>query len=350
MVQTTRYASVLAKMGAGRSQLLGESKLKALTEAKNIADFTAQLRETTYEKQITKISTLLTNQKIERAFTENLIETYIKIIKYSPKKTSEFLRLYLLRFEIENIKSLVKAANANLSPEQKASKIYFSAEAYLDQLDVIEEAAKSTDLRQTVNSFKATEYFSALKMGMGSFEEDGSTACFDVLLDKHFYEKIYDEYQRLPSIEQRHANPYVSLENDGFVLLTLLRGINLHYDPNWLRLAVPSKRFNLTDQIVEGIVTAADFESALKTAQESDYAKFFVKASSPEETISNARKAITRQLFLNAKESRFTEIFNIGAILAFLTLKQTEVQNLVAISLSVEAELKAEIIMSQLLF
>jgi vacuolar-type H+-ATPase subunit C/Vma6 len=349
MAQTTLYAAVLAKMGAERSQLLSETKLRTLTETKNLTDLTAQLRETNYQQQITKISPSLTSRKLERAFTENLIETYIKIIKNSPKKAAAFLRLYLLKVEIENIKLLIKAANANLSSEQKLAKIYFSVETYLKRRGLIEEAAKASDLKQTVGSLKDTEYAFALKMGMGSYEEDGSTTCLDVLLDKHFYEKVYETYMSLPGKEKPHAYPYVSVENDGFVLLTLLRGKNLHYEPNWLRIAVPTKKFNLTDETVEALVTAPDFDSAHKITLETHYARFFTKAQSPEETMANAEKALSKALFLHAKETRFTEIFNIGAVLAFLTQKEAEVHNLTAISLGVEAGLKSEDIQRRLL-
>ena len=350
MAQTTLYAGVLAKIGAERSQLLNETKLRTLTETKNLTELTAQLRETSYQQQIAKISPPLTSRKLEHAFNENLIETYIKMIKNSPKNAAGFLRLYLLRAEIENIKLLIKAANANLSSEQKLGKIYFSAETYLKRRGVIEEAAKASDLRQTVNSLKSSEYALALKMGMGSYEEDGSTTCLDVLLDKHFYEKLYDLYMSLPRKEKPHAYPYVSIENDGFVLLTLLRGKNLHYDPNWLRLAVPAKKFNLPNETVEAIVMAADFDSSFKITLESHYAHFFAKALSPEETLVNAEKAFNKALFLHAKESRFTEIFNIGAVLAFLTQKEAEVRNLISVGLGVEAGLKPEDIQRRLLF
>ncbi len=104
MTQTTLYASVLAKIGAERSKLLSEAKLKALTESKSLTEFAAQLRDTSYQEQIAKLSLPLTSRKLERAFNENLIETYIKIIKNSPKKARKYLSLYLLRFEIETYK------------------------------------------------------------------------------------------------------------------------------------------------------------------------------------------------------------------------------------------------------
>ena len=52
---------------------------------------------------------------------------------------------------------------------------------------------------------KNTEYALALSMGLQSYEEDGSTTCLDVLLDKVFYEKLYEAYASLPKREKPHA-------------------------------------------------------------------------------------------------------------------------------------------------
>jgi vacuolar-type H+-ATPase subunit C/Vma6 len=111
---------------------------------------------------------------------------------------------------------------------------------------------------------------------------------------------------------------------------------------------VPTKKFNLTDETVEAIVTAPDFDSAHKITLKTHYAHFFPKAQSPDTTMANAEKALSKTLFLLAKETRFTEIFNIGAILAFLTQKESEVHNLTTISLGVEAGLKSEDIQQSL--
>ncbi|MGA3059056.1 MAG: V-type ATPase subunit [Candidatus Bathyarchaeia archaeon] len=132
-------------------------------------------------------------------------------------------------------------------------------------------------------------------------------------------------------------------------MLTLLRGKNINYDANWLRLAVPSNNFFLDKEIVEAIVTAPNFESALKAVFESHYAEFFAKAQSPEEIIANAEKSFKKSILHHAKSSRIPENFNIGAPLAFMIQKEAEVHNLTALSTGVEAEIKPEDIQHQLL-
>lgn len=349
MTQTTRYASVLAKIGAARSTLLTDTRLNDLAESKNLTEFAAQLRDTVYAESLAKLPLPLTSRKLERVFKDNLIETYVKIIKYSPKSVTQFLGLYVLRFEVENIKALIKATNAKLNTEQKLAKIYFSAEDFLKRRALIEQIAKASDLKQLVNALNKTDYAQAMELGLRSYEENASTACLDVLLDKVFYEKLHEAYEALPKKEKPHALYYAGTENDGFTLLALLRGKALNYDPDWLRLAVPHDNFNLPKETVEALVTAPDFDSTLNIALKSYYAKFFTKEKAAEETIAVAEKAFTKEVLHHAKDSRILDLFDVGAPLVFMVQKEAEAHNLTALSLGVEADLKPEDIRSQLL-
>ena len=349
MSQTTLYASVLAKIGAERSKLLSDTRIKTLAESRSLAELAVQLRDSSYQEQIAKVSLPLTTRKLERAFYETLIESYIKIIKNSPKKATKYLVLYLLKFEIEHIKTLIKATSAKLTPEQNLNKIYFSVEDYLKKHAAMEEAAKASTVNQAIHAFKNTEYWSALNMGLKNYEENASTMSFDVFVDRLFYEKLYERFECLPKKEKPHAFLYASMENDSFTLLTLLRGKVLNYEPNFLRLVIPQNYFNLHKVTVEALVSAVDFDSALKIVLESYYAKFFVKSQNPDETIANAGRAFKKAILQHAKTSTISESFNIGLPLAFMTLKEAEVFNLTALSLSVSSEMKHEDIRSQLL-
>lgn len=349
LTQPKRYAPVLAKIGAEKSKLLSEAKLNAIMESKSLGELAVQLRETTYQTQIAKIPMPLTSRKLERAFTENLIETYIKIIKNAPKNAARFLSVYLLKFEIENVRSLMKAINAELSLEQRMARIYFSVEDYLKKRALMEEAAKASNFKQIVNVFKRTEFASALSVGAQSFEQTGSTLTLDIMLDKVFYDLLYERYQKLSKTEKRHAYFYVSMESDSFTLLAILRGKTLHCDVSWLRTALPTNKFNLSKDTFESLLMAADFDSALKIVSETSYGKFFAKAPNPEETIATAEKAFNRAIFEHAKVSTISEIFNVGSPLAFLAIKAAEVHNLIASSVGVDASLPAEKIKEHIL-
>jgi V/A-type H+-transporting ATPase subunit C len=243
----------------------------------------------------------------------------------------------------------MKATSAKLTPEQKTARIYFSVEDYFKRRNVLEEAAKASSPTQIIHAFKGTDYFSPLNMGLKSYEENGSTASFDIFVDKFFYEKLYAAYLYLPKKEEPYANFYASTENDGFTLITLLRGKTLNHDSNWLRLVVPQNHYNLSKPTVEALVSAVDFEAALKIVLDSYYAKYFTKTQTPEETIAAAEKAFKKAILHHAKSSAISEPFNIGLPIAFMTQKEAEVYNLNVLSLGIDGAMKPEEIRSLLL-
>jgi vacuolar-type H+-ATPase subunit C/Vma6 len=347
--QVTQYAAVLAKIGAEKSTLLSAEKIKLFGESKNLAAFATQLRETSYQTQIAKVALPLTSRKLERALNEDLIESYVKMIKNSPSKAADFLSVYVLRFEVENLKTLIKATNAKLGTEEKKSRIYFSAEDFLRRRVMFEDLAKASSLRQMQNALSGSMYEVAYSRGMQGYEERGETSGLDILLDKVFYDSLHDRYDKLPRKEKNHVYFYAAMENDSFTLLSILRGRTLNYDSNWLRAAVPTKNFKFTSETVEAILTAPDFESAIKAASETFYGKFFNKTSTPEETLATAEKAFKKAIFQHAKASTIGEIFNVGGPLAFMMLKEAEVRNLVAASSGIDGGVGGELILSRML-
>jgi vacuolar-type H+-ATPase subunit C/Vma6 len=139
------------------------------------------------------------------------------------------------------------------------------------------------------------------------------------------------------------------MENDGFALVTLLRGKALNNEPNWLRLVVPQNYFNLSKPMVEALVSSVDFEAALKIVLDSFYAKYFAKTQFPEETIAAAEKSFKKATLQHAKSSAISETFNIGSPVAFMTQKEAEVFNLTVLSLGVDGAMKPEEIRNLLL-
>lgn len=216
------------------------------------------------------------------------------------------------------------------------------AEEYLKNYTLLEETARSTDLKSLLNSFNNTVYANALRAGLKKYEEDGSTRFFEIFLDKCYYEKLWDTYQVLPKKEKAHALYYASMDNDSFTLLTILRGKTLNYDANWLKAAIPKNHFKISNKTAEALLAAPDFESTIEIVSKSGYAKFFDKMDTPELIIASAEKAFNKAKFKHAKTSHIKEIFNIGAPLGFMVQKSFEVQNLVAISLGIEAGWKTE--------
>jgi vacuolar-type H+-ATPase subunit C/Vma6 len=341
LVQTKNYAQVLPKIGVERRELLNDIEIKNLSESKNLSDFIAQLRGSEYQEQLSKLTAPFTPKKLERAFNENLINTYIMIIKNLPKNIKPFFELYLERFQIEHIKMLIKTTLTKTSPEEKTSKIYLQVEDYFHNRTIIEEATKASSLSNIVQAFKKTNYYPSLNEALKKYEETGATIHFDLLLDRQHFDKYYTVYKKLPKKEQQHAKFYASIKVDGFLLFAILRGKALGYDPDWLKVALPDNYFNINEHTYISLLYAIDYDTALKTiTTTTEYKNYFTPTNTPEETISTAEKAFKNAKIQHAKSRALIDVFNIGAPLSFITLKEANIHNLIVSAINIDINTK----------
>jgi V/A-type H+-transporting ATPase subunit C len=348
--QEQLYSNVLVKIGVERSHLLSKEKLESLTNSNNLEEFASELRETIYGEKLARLKLPYTSRAFERVFREQLIEVVIKIVRSSPELVSEFLKTYLLKFEQENIKTILRAVSVGLSYDEIKTKMYLSVENFLKHQELVSKAAMAINVKSVVDALRTPLYESALITGLHKFEETGSTKFFDILLDRMFYENFGETFKTLPKNEQEHAFFYVSRETDRFNILTILRAKLLGYEPNWIRMAVSHNFYNVPEQTIEKLLMADDFESAFKIIKQSYYKKLFVKAETPEETISAAEKSFRRDIFEHTKKTKIGDPFNVGTPITFVVKKEIEVYNLTAISLGIDYAWKKDDISSLLLF
>ena len=342
MSQEQLYSNVLVKVGVERSHLLSKEKLERLTDSKTLEEFASELRETVYGEKLAKLTLPYTSRNFERVFRESLIEVVIKIVRSSPELVSEFLKTYLLKFEQENIKTVLRAVSVGLPYDEISSKMYISVENFLKRQELILKAARAINVKSAVDVLRTTLYGSVLITGLQKCEETGSTKCFDILLDRMFYENFGETFKALPKNEQEHALFYVSRETDKFNILTILRAKLLGYEPHWIRMTVSRNFYNVPEQTIEKMLMADHFESAFKIIKQSYYKKLFVKAETPEETISAAEKAFRRDIFEYTKKTQIGDPFNVGTSIAFIVKKEIELYNLTTISLGIDYNWKKD--------
>jgi V/A-type H+-transporting ATPase subunit C len=330
------YSNVLVKVGVESSRLLSKEKLKRLIECKSLEELASELKDTVYGDKLSKVTLPYASKIFERAFRESLIEVSTKIVQNSPETISSFIKTYLLKFEIENIKTILRAASVGLPYDEISQKLYLPVEVFLKRQDILLKAAMAIHVKSVVDNFKNTIYGPLLISGLQKYEETGSTKYFDILLDRMFYEHFGEKFKGLPKKEQEIAFFYVSREIDRFNILTILRTKILGYDPNWVRLTISRNFYNVTEETIEALLLADNFESALSIIQQSYYKNFVATAETPEESISEAEKAFRKDLFEHAKKTIVGDPFNVGTPLAFLVRKEIELDNLTAISLGIE--------------
>jgi len=339
----------MVKVGSERGVLLSEDKLKMLAEHKSLKDFVSDLRGTALQEKIDKLQQPFTSRKLEKLFREDQVEAYCKVVQSTVDPAFQFLKMFIQRFEYENLKAVIKAVNVGITHEDTLGRILLSAEDFLGNRGLFEAVAAAINVKTLVGLMQKTVYAEILNAALRRYEETKSLQFFDVLLDKMFYENFAEAFKKLPPREQKSAFFYASLDADGFALLAILRGKALNHDSRWIRLAVPRFHFDISRETVEAIITAEDFDHALSITASSHYGKYFSKAENPETSIANAEKAMKAARFEYAKEKRIKDTFSIGMPLGFMVEKEAETYNLIAISLGIEYGWMADQILQTLL-
>ena len=350
MSQEQLYSNVLVKIGVERSRLLSKEKIEQLANSNTLTELVSELRSTIYGDLLSKLTPPYSTADLEKAFRESFIEVCIKLVKNSPETVSAFLRTYLLKFEHENIKTILRAVRTGLHSDEIRNRLYLSVEKYLKRQEITVKAAMALQVNLVVDALQPTLYGPLLATGLQKYNESGSTKCFDILLDKLFYEQIGKTFQDMPKEEQKLAFSYASTKIDMFNVITILRCKLFGYDSHWIRMALSPNFYAIPEKTIEAMLMAEDFQSAQEIVEKSHYANFFVSAESPEEIVWGAEKALKRELFEHARKTKIGNPFNVGSVLAFIIRKEIELYNLTVISLGITYGWKKDDILRRLFF
>ncbi len=349
MSQSRLYSSVSVKIGAERGRLLAEDSLRGLAQCRSLEEFVSNLGGTAYGEGVAKVESPYSSERLEKAFKENLFDVCFKLVSISPGSISPFLRTCLLRFEHDNIKTILRSVSVGLPHDQILNRVHVSVEEFLGNSEVFMNAVRGINVKGVVDAFESTAYGPVLTSGLRRYEETGAVSVFDILLDRMFHEELSASFADLPTEEQRHASFCVDMRVDGFNLFAILRAKNWGYDPHWIRMATSHHSHNLSREELEALIMADGFESALNLAKKGYYQRFFQDQGSPEEIISNAEWKFAKAMVEHARETRVGDPFNVGAPLGLMTEKEAEVRDLTIIALGIEYGSRSDEIISQLL-
>jgi len=91
-----------------RSRLLTKDKLRAIIYAESLDDVVNVLRDTGYKSVIERIEKITSPEEITKEFKTAVIQDLVQLALGSPPQARYLLSVYLLKFEIENIKIVAK--------------------------------------------------------------------------------------------------------------------------------------------------------------------------------------------------------------------------------------------------
>ncbi|MEA3229327.1 MAG: V-type ATPase subunit [archaeon] len=183
MIFDIEYAS--ARVRVLRSKLLKDTK--DLTESKTKDELIAHLENTVYEQMFASKDI----DRVEQNFDNDLIKTLEKVISFLPKRYGNDFSRYTLRFDLKNLKILIRGIHAGINSEDIKKDMAEYGEIY----EKTKEAAPK-DTESLEKFLEDTIWHQAYKEGIINYKKSGLTLELEHELDKKYMsglEKIETE-------------------------------------------------------------------------------------------------------------------------------------------------------------
>jgi len=175
-----------------------------------------------------------TIEEIEKELFHTYIKLIGKIILISPRNMRIFLKNYLIKYEIMNIKRIILGTILGMSIRDKSLLVNKLVEKYLDNTQFINELIEISSLEEIQLYMKLTKYNKAIREGILYFKNTNETFVLEAFLDQFYYENMKNEIKLLAKKERFITSLYLKYVSEIYNLNIIYRCIKNNIDRNLL--------------------------------------------------------------------------------------------------------------------
>lgn len=217
MIFDLEYAS--ARVRVLRSKLLKPEIKDEIKTARSKEELISHLEDTIYEAQFASKDL----DEVEENLNNALIKSLQKITGFLPKRYADDFDRYLTRFDLQNLKIVIRGLNASM-PIDQIRKDMTKYGAIYEKTDTIK------DLNSLENSLEGTPWYQAYKEGLTNYKKTQKISDLEHELDKRYmvelekittepvkkFVKLYKQMidtKTIARLGKDHAQPYLFNQN-----------------------------------------------------------------------------------------------------------------------------------------
>ena len=209
-----------------------------------------------------------TIEDIEAALNNNYIKLIGKILHYSPQNMRIFLRNYLMKFEIHNLKQIIISLILGINQEEKRKHINFLVEEYLDNTEFIEELLKFTSLDEIQLFLKKTKYNIAIREGILYFKKNKEIFILEAFLDQLYYKQLNVQLENLNKKEKTIISLFVKYKTEIYNINMIYRGIKNNIDRKLLSQFLVNNYLFLDESKLERLLNLDNLDEFISIIKE----------------------------------------------------------------------------------
>lgn len=298
------------------------------------------IEETHYKAEIDELGSSFSGiDLIEIALSWNLAKEYQKIIELVPGHLKGFTRNYLLRWDIQNVLTILRGRSQGVS-QGKIREITIPAGS-LDKMALDKLIAEESPDR-IIEGLRNHVLYPVFDQEMTTTLESGSFAHMENELYKAYYEKIIHEAKG--GLKGGHAFlQYIRLDIDTRNLMSVFR-VKGSVESDELRdLMIPGGTFSVDELVrIAGSENSDEIIETIRNRLDMDSFTEVLETFREEKSVHKIETALTKAKLDQLDKLAKRYQFSVCPILLYLELKQYEVSNLRAIARGKESNLDSE--------
>ncbi len=291
----------------------------------SVSEIVQFLQQTTYKKEVNALGMKYSGiELLEAALNMNSANSYEKILTLSSREMKEVVRVFLKRFETNNIKNIIRGKFGGASTEEIAASLIPVNHMDLDFLLGLLKKEKISDIVLALNSS------AGLNASVREFEKTGKISVIENELDKEFYAGLYSLAKRIPK-EGKLLSQFLKTEIDNVNIRIILRLKNAGVESSEIVKHLNFEGHRLSKKTLVHLANSEDLPALIERLEKSPYGDVLtrgIKKFRETGTLTVMETELSKNLLAQADLFLHQHPISIGPIIGFSIAKEAEVRNL----------------------
>jgi V/A-type H+-transporting ATPase subunit C len=347
------YGYVNARMRGMKSRLLSHKALDDLIMKPDLESLIADLENSPYRDDIIEAKGHLSGILcIEHALRQNFVKTFRKVQDFSRRQeeAEEYIRIFLHRWDVENIKTILRGKNIHIPSDEIAACLVPAGE--MDEA-TLRELLKQPDIRSTIDMLATwrVRFAKPLTEAFPEFAKTKDLAVLECALDRFYYSDALASV-KAPTYNNGLIRDLLMLEVDVVNLRTVLRMVRDHVQPEDARRYLIAGGRDFDEKKLMRLLGLASIEDVVKELAPTRY-RFL--ADVPEsvvrtQKISVIEKELERFLIRKGVGAFLLDPLSVASVIGYFWAKYNEITNIRIISRCKTADFPVEHLKEELVY
>ncbi len=271
---------------------------------------------------------------IEKALYHSFFKLTGKILANSSKEVRAFLKNFLMKYEIYNLKEIILGTILGTEKKQILQNVNFIIEELLENEKFIRTAIEKRTLNEIQLYMKGTKYYQVINEGISFFKKNKEIFVLNAFLDKFYYESLMKIKNVYNIGDFGIIRTYINFTSEIYNLKILYRGIKTKIGKNLLSQLIIDNYLFLSNKKLNFLLNQETIESFVQNLKvfliESKKLVFqtYDLSVSGEDIIERLRLIYEEYFFLECKKQMNSlASISMSKILEIIVKKEREIRD-----------------------